>query len=157
MIRNLNLKKPKNERRNWPALFIIALAVAAFLFCNSGPAHAQDVADDWLDTLEPALKKSAISGKPIFVKFEAEWCGPCKQLNREFAKPEFRSIRDSVILVRIDIDQNQELAQDYDIQSIPNVLLLDSNREVVEQKVGMADVSESVSYTHLTLPTICSV
>ena len=127
----------------WPVWLIVILAALGFLFCGSGPqAQGQEVDDGWLKTLEPAVKKAAISGKPIFVKFEAEWCGPCKLLDKEFKKPAFKQIKDAVILVRINIDQQAEVADGFDVQSIPTVLLLDSNLEIVEQKVGMAELEK---------------
>ena len=103
--------------------------------------------DTWSTSLKDAAKKSAISGKPVLVKFEADWCGPCKKLNEEFKKPAFEEISKSVILVRIDIDRQSDVADDYDITSIPHVMLIDGNEEIVAEKIGFAEVDKWVSWT----------
>jgi thioredoxin 1 len=102
--------------------------------------------DSWTESLDDAIGQAKLSGKPILLKFEAEWCGGCNQLTKEFAKPAFRSISDSAILVRIDVDRQPDLATDYDISSIPKVILLDSNEAIVAEKTGSADVSEWVTW-----------
>ena len=115
------------------------------------PAVAQEnpaATDAWSDSLEAAAKKSAISGKPVLVKFEAEWCAPCKKLNLELEKPEFEESSKKVILVRIDIDRQPNVAEDYDVTSIPHVMLIDGNQEIMAEKVGFNEVDQWVSWVN---------
>ena len=56
----------------------------------------------------------------VVVDFWAPWCGPCKQLGPLLEKA-VRDARGKVKLVKINIDENQELAQQMRIQSIPAV------------------------------------
>ncbi|WP_035723564.1 thioredoxin [Fodinicurvata fenggangensis] len=58
--------------------------------------------------------------QPVLVDFWAEWCGPCKQLGPALEKV-VKEARGTVKLVKIDVDQNQELAQQLRIQSLPTV------------------------------------
>ena len=58
---------------------------------------------------------------PIIVDFWAPWCGPCKQLGPILEKV-VSEAEGAVRLVKIDIDQNQQLAQQLRIQSIPAVI-----------------------------------
>src|SRR5689334_9571498 len=57
---------------------------------------------------------------PVIVDFWATWCGPCKQLGPALEKA-VTEAKGAVRLVKIDVDKNQQLAQQMRIQSIPTV------------------------------------
>ena len=59
--------------------------------------------------------------KPVIVDFWATWCNPCKQLTPILEKVVLQ-MNGKVKLVKVDIDQNQSLAQQMQIQSVPTVL-----------------------------------
>ena len=62
------------------------------------------------------------SEKPVIVDFWAEWCGPCHAVSPVLDKiAEERS--DELRLVKINVDENQELMVRYGIQSIPTIIL----------------------------------
>src|SRR5712692_4266190 len=64
---------------------------------------------------------------PVIVDFWAPWCGPCKQLGPALEKA-VRDSRGKVRLVKFDIDQNPEIAQQMRIQSIPAVYAFKDGR-----------------------------
>ena len=133
-------------------IFYLALSIFLTAGTTPQPAAAQETpatTDAWSDSLEAAAKKSAISGKPVLVKFEADWCAPCKQLSKEFEKPAFEEISESVILVRIDIDRQSDVADDYDVESIPHVMLIDGNKEIVAEKIGFDGIDKWLSLIHI--------
>jgi putative thioredoxin len=57
---------------------------------------------------------------PVLVDFWAPWCGPCKQLTPVLEKL-VRAAKGKIRLVKINIDENPELAQQLRIQSVPTV------------------------------------
>ena len=73
------------------------------------------------------------SDKVVLADFNAQWCGPCKML-----KPIIDSIaeeRKDVKVVSIDIDEEDELAEKYEVFSIPCVVVF-KNGEEVKRSVG---------------------
>ena len=66
---------------------------------------------------------------PVIVDFWAPWCGPCKQLGPALEKA-VTAARGRVRLVKINIDESPEIAQQMRIQSIPAVFAFDQGQPV---------------------------
>lgn len=65
------------------------------------------------------------------LKFQAEWCGPCKMLSKTLEG------YDEIEIQEIDIDADQEVAIRYSIRGVPTLVLLDDNGVEVRRKSGM--------------------
>src|SRR5260221_4574712 len=66
---------------------------------------------------------------PVIVDFWAPWCGPCKQLGPALEKA-VNEAKGAVRLVKINIDENQEIARQLRIQSIPTVYAFKNGQPV---------------------------
>ena len=71
----------------------------------------------------------ASNDQPVIVDFWAPWCGPCKTLGPQLEKA-VKDARGAVRMVKINVDENQELAQQMRIQSIPAVYAFKDGRPV---------------------------
>ncbi len=83
------------------------------------------------DEFEEKVLKAKV---PVLVDFYADWCGPCKM-----AAPVLDELADNsegkYEIIKIDVDQNQGIAGEYGVMSIPTVVLFKDGEEV-ERKIG---------------------
>lgn len=75
----------------------------------------------------------------VLVDFGANWCGPCRSLLPILE--EVAGEDSSKKIVKIDIDEQQELASEYKIMSVPTILVF-KNGEVVDKSVGLIQKDE---------------
>jgi thioredoxin 1 len=61
-------------------------------------------------------------GMPVLVDFYADWCGPCKTM-APILQQVARDNAGKVKVIKIDVDRNQPVAQQYRVQSIPTLIL----------------------------------
>lgn len=124
----------------------IALLAMSVTSCSSGNKSTGQTVQDSTVSAEEALNESASKdngdllksekGLPVVVDFSATWCPPCRQM-----KPIFERLQTEyegrVELVTVDVDDNPELAQRYNVSSIPTFVFLSKSGKEIYRAVGL--------------------
>lgn len=87
------------------------------------------------------LRELLADGKPVVVDFHADWCRPCHALAPEI-ETLAGDLSEEARFVKIDIDENPELAQELGIMSIPTVIHFSSSGDEVARNIGVARADE---------------
>jgi len=80
------------------------------------------------------------SSVPVLIDFWAEWCGPCKMLMPTIEKIA-SDYKGKVVIGKVNVDNEPNLAANYNVRGIPNVLIFHSGK-VQEQLVGNVPESQ---------------
>ncbi len=92
------------------------------------------------DNFEQEVLKSDV---PVLVDFWATWCGPCRALGPVLE--EIASETSSVKIVKVNVDEQPELASQFRIMSIPTMILFKSG-EVADKTVGLLPKDEVLNF-----------
>ena len=102
--------------------------------------HIEDANSN--DFIQKVIEES--KNKPVLVDFWAPWCTPCKQLT-PILENSIRDLDGKIKLIKVNIDENQSLAQQLKIQSVPTVLAFFDGKPI-NGFAGLKNISEINSF-----------
>ena len=123
------------------------------LLCLPMIGFGQNQEINWGKNLDLAFDSASISNKIIMIEFMAEWCSPCKKMEKEtFSNEKVIRKLNEFILIKIDVDKQQDIAKEYNRNAkkyggigIPNILFIDKEKNIVHQIVGFHTASQLIT------------
>ncbi len=128
-------------------IFVIVLLSINVLLNNKNSNNANNISKEKelssmkvLEVNNENFEKEVLeSERPVLIDFFADWCGPCKMLSP--IVEQIAEENDQIKVVKINIDNEQELAVKYGIMSIPTLVVIKNGQES-SRSVGLISKEE---------------
>ena len=123
--------------------FVVVMILLSIFLNNNNKLEISDEEESEMEILNVTSanfeKEVLNSEKTVLIDFYADWCGPCKAFS-----PIVESVaqeNDNIKVVKVDIDNSQDLAIKYQVMSIPTVVVIRNGQEV-NRNVGLISKSQ---------------
>ena len=117
---------------------IIWICLSMLLLVSCGTATSDKTNKSDTLTNEESVSDVKVTGLPVIMDFSATWCPPCQQF-----KPIFEDAKDryfgQIEFKTIDVDAEKELAQQFNITSIPAIVFIDAEGNEINRIIGFTD------------------
>jgi len=126
-------------------LIIMALMAVTLMLVSCGAKNKTGLSNDpYYSSFEEVKAASAKDGRPILIKFYADWCTWCKTLDTVVLidQKAINFFSSEVNLVRIDTEVDTALAKEYKISGLPTCVLTDNKGQEIDRIIGYMETDE---------------
>ena len=103
-------------------LLVIFIPIISFSQFSKFSANNIQEFESWMNYAE-------LENKAVIIDFVADWCGPCKTMDKQLWNSEEFKLLKNYVFIEVDIDKNTSLARKYGITSIPRVIVEVANNQ----------------------------
>lgn len=92
--------------------------------------------------LDEALAKANAENKPLVLDLNAEWCAPCRKLERlTFPDPKVKALLEQTVFLRIDTDKYPDIAQRLGVEGLPDIRFALPDGTIIRQLRSFQDAA----------------
>ncbi|KAF5069009.1 Thiol:disulfide interchange protein DsbD [anaerobic digester metagenome] len=125
-------------------LVVLTAALYGFSTFKGETTNTSAESLKWSTDLNSSLEEAKSTDKLVFIDFYADWCPYCKELD-EKTFPEARvqqKLSQNYVAVKVNTDNNPELASKYKIYGLPTVVILNSDGQELKRYSGYINSDE---------------
>jgi thioredoxin 1 len=129
--------------RAYRPLVVFAVVIGMALLYGWRSSDHSDDKIPWRKDLARARSEAVAAGKPVLVYFTATWCGPCQSMKRQtWTDPRVEAALGKVIPVKIDVDEQPNVARDFNVDGIPRLQLIRPDGSLGPAHVGFISADQ---------------
>jgi thiol:disulfide interchange protein len=129
-------------------LWLILIGIAVFVLRNAMSRPHSSGIIPWRSDFESARQAAIDAHKPLFVDFRASWCGPCQEMDETtWSDQKVAAALGDYVPVSVDVDSDPAIAQRYQINNLPAVVIIDpATGNIGRGLVGAANPREFLEW-----------
>ena len=124
---------------------VITIAALSAILVSPSTSIAQAIVE-WGSSFDEALETARARSDTVLLDFSADWCPPCKEMDEKvWTDPDLAAlVREKVVPVRIDFDEEKRLVRRFKVSSIPTIIWADPWGNELGRHVGYEVVATLV-------------
>ncbi|MGH7242492.1 MAG: thioredoxin family protein [Phycisphaerales bacterium] len=122
-------------------LSVCVLATCGFACAGDLPPAFSDI------KLDEAMKLVDGTEKVVVIKFTAEWCGPCKAMDKTTWRDDsvVKWVKENGVAIQVDVDKDKKTAEAYNIEAMPTMVMLRGGKELT-RTLGYMNPQQTLSW-----------
>src|ERR1017187_2276543 len=132
-------------QHRFPMRFVALLLLGFILTATA--AETPVVQPVFHSSFQSASDAAAADQSLVLLIFGAEWCGPCKLLEKKtLAAPELLHQENALHVAHVDIDADKKMASDFGIEAVPTLILLTPDGKIISRQTGFMEAADLLAW-----------